>query len=153
MITQYSICFLILLLSWSKCLNSCPATLELFLNLKKSKFKKTAAFSAARIVVESFLTFPLLFLHFLSLSLWLLDFSVHLSHQEPCKLLSHQHSVLHFPSFSLVEESPAGKGRKTRFQPSAFLSVYWSADWPLLPWREFTQVLVKGNACTTELAT
>lgn len=143
MITQYSTCFLILLLCWSKCLNLSPATLEIFLNnLKKSKFKKTA-FSEARTGLESFLIFRLS--PFPSpLCLW--PSLCVCSHQEPYSPPTSTMccTALRSPCWRNLR---AEKGRKTRFQPSAFLSACLECCLASPVWREFTQALLKGNEC------
>lgn len=123
MITQYSICFLILLLSWSKYLTLSPATLELFLhNLKQSKLEKTAAFSAARTGPEGFLIFSLSPLPYpLSLAFgFLCAFVLTQSPVNSSPTRTMCCTVLPFPCWRNLH---TGKGRKNRFQPSAFLSV------------------------------
>lgn len=140
MITQHSIWFLLLLLFWCKCLTLPYAILKLFLhNLKRSimHLEKTAAFSVSRRRSESFLSekvnhflYPFSFPTCLpSLFGFQAPLSVHWSpiHSFPTCTLCH--TAL---SFSLLEESPCWKGRKTRLPalcfpaclPGALLSLF-----------------------------
>lgn len=97
------------------------AILELFLhNLKKSimNLEKTAAFSVARRGPGRFLSFPLLFPHFL-LSVFQTPLSVPLLSLKPHKLLSHQHTVPH--CFSLLFTGGiCWEGRKTKLPVFCF---------------------------------
>lgn len=126
MITQYNICFLILPLSWSKCLTSPYAILEIFLHdLMKNilNSEMTAAFLVARRGPGKFLLqkgdlIPFLFSFPTSLPSPLgfqTLLPVHLFPLVPHKFLSHL-PAKPFPCWRSVH---AGKAATSGFQPSA----------------------------------